>query len=326
MRHISILVPSGNSSLSNLEATYKMFSMTNEAMIKAGKPAVFKLQLVATNEKARLSNGIFSIIPDTDIKSVDRTDLIIIPAIHGDYSKVIENNREFVPWILQQHNLGAEVASLCIGAFLLAETGLLDGMDCATHWLAAEDFRSMFPKINLVSDRIITDENGIYTSGGAYSSLNLILYLIEKFAGRELAVLSSKIFQIDINRNSQSPFIIFHGQKSHNDVEIIKIQEYIESNYQDKLNVDDLCDRISLSRRTFERRFKKATSNTTIAYIQMVKVEAAKKQLEIGHKNVNEVMYDVGYSDAKAFRDVFRKITGMTPVDYQNHYKRAPVF
>ena len=146
--------------------------------------------------------------------------------------------------------------------------------------------------------------------------------MVEKFAGREMAVLSSKVFEIDISRNSQSPFIIFKGQKSHEDSEILKVQEFIEKNFQEKLNVDDLCADMALSRRTFERRFKKATANTIVEYMQRVKVEAAKKELETGRKNVNEVMYDVGYNDPKAFRDVFRKITDMTPLDYMNRYSK----
>jgi transcriptional regulator GlxA family with amidase domain len=140
-----------------------------------------------------------------------------------------------------------------------------------------------------------------------------------------MAVLSSKIFEIDIGRSSQSPFIIFKGQKSHNDKEILGAQEYIEQNYQDRITVDDLCDDMAVSRRTFERRFKKATSNTVIEYLQRVKMEAAKKELEKGRKTVNEVMYEVGYTDPKAFRDVFRKVTDMTPLDYLNKYRNIRV-
>ncbi|WP_186755090.1 GlxA family transcriptional regulator [Echinicola salinicaeni] len=322
MKHISILVPDGDSSLSNLEATFKMFNMANESFLKRGKSPAFETHLVGAHKGASLSNGVFSIQPNKTIAEIEKTDLIIIPAIHGDYKKVVENNRIFIPWLQNQYSKGAEIASLCIGAFLLASTGLLDGRDCATHWLAASEFKEMFPNVNLTDDKIITDENGLYTSGGAYSSLNLNLYLIEKFAGRKMAVLSSKIFEIDISRNSQSPFIIFKGQKSHDDHEILESQEYIEENYTQKITVEQLSDRASVSRRTFERRFKKATSNTVIEYLQRVKVEAAKKELEEGRMTINEVMYRVGYTDPKAFRDVFKKFTDMTPREYLNRYCR----
>jgi transcriptional regulator GlxA family with amidase domain len=180
----------------------------------------------------------------------------------------------------------------------------------------------MFPEINLVVDKIITDENGIYSSGGAYSSLNLILYLVEKYAGRDTAIFCSKAFQIDIQRDSQSPFIIFTGQKDHEDDSIKKAQEFIETNFQNKITVDQLASMLALSRRNLERRFKKATANTVVEYIQRVKIEAAKLSLESLRENVNEVMYKVGYSDPKAFRITFKKITGLSPIQYRNKYNR----
>jgi transcriptional regulator GlxA family with amidase domain len=179
--------------------------------------------------------------------------------------------------------------------------------------------------VHLVEDKIITDEQGIYSSGGAFSYLNLILYLIEKYAGREIAVLAAKAFQIDIDRRSQSPFIIFHGQKDHEDEQVKKVQEFIETNSHKKLSVDQLAARFALGRRNLERRFKKATSNTIIEYIQRVKIEAAKKSFETSRDNINEVMYSVGYVDTKAFRTVFKKITGLSPIDYRNKYNKETV-
>jgi transcriptional regulator GlxA family with amidase domain len=199
---------------------------------------------------------------------------------------------------------------------------LVKGRSCTTHWLAADNFRKMFPDVNLVPYKIITDEHGIYTSGGAYSSLNLILYLVEKFAGRDAAITSSKIFEIDIERNSQSLFIIFHGQKDHDDDVIKKAQEFIENNYAEKITVDNLASMLALSRRHLERRFKKATSNTVVEYMQRVRIEAAKMSLETIRENVNEVMYNVGYTDTKAFRMIFKKITGLSPIEYRNKYSK----
>jgi transcriptional regulator GlxA family with amidase domain len=242
--------------------------------------------------------------------------------MYGNLKKAVYDNRDFIPWIKEQYNNGAEVASLCLGAFLLASTGLLKGKRCSTHWLAANEFRNTFPDVNLVEDKIITDEQGIYSSGGAYSSLNLILYLVEKFAGRQAAVFCSKAFQIDIQRDSQSPFMIFKGQKEHEDESIKKAQEYIESNFQDKITVDQLASMLALSRRNLERRFKKATANTVIEYVQRVKIEAAKISLESSRENINEVMYKIGYSDPKAFRVTFKKITGLSPIQYRNKYNR----
>ena len=321
MKHISIIVAKG-AILGNIEGPRQVFTEVNQFLESIGRPPLFKIQLVGLAKESQLNDGLYTITTDV-FSEVEKTDLIILPAMYGDLSKAITLNKDFIPWIIDHYKSGAEIASLCLGAFLLASTGLLKGKKCATHWLAVNDFRKMFPDVNLVEDKIITDEHGIYSSGGAYSSLNLILYLVEKFAGRETAVFCSKAFQIDIQRDSQSPFMIFMGQKEHEDEPIRKAQEFIETNFQNKISVEQLASMLALSRRNLERRFKRATSNTLIEYIQRVKIEAAKKNLETGSKNINEVMYDVGYNDTKAFRNTFKRITGLSPIQYRNKYSKS---
>ncbi|MGA9294123.1 MAG: helix-turn-helix domain-containing protein [Ignavibacteriaceae bacterium] len=320
MKHITVIVTKG-AILGNIEGPRQVFTEVNQLLESMGKPAFFKIQLAGLTNQSMLNDGLYNIATDP-ISEIKSTDLVIIPAMYGNLRKAVNDNRDFIPWIKEQHDNGAEIASLCLGAFLLAATGLLKGRKCSTHWLAANEFRNTFPDVNLVEDKIITDEQGIYSSGGAYSSLNLILYLVEKFAGRQAAVFCSKAFQIDIQRDSQSPFMIFMGQKEHEDESIKKAQEYIESNFQDKITVDQLASMLALSRRNLERRFKKATANTVVEYIQRVKIEAAKLSLESSRENVNEVMYKIGYSDPKAFRVTFKKITGLSPIQYRNKYNR----
>jgi transcriptional regulator GlxA family with amidase domain len=325
MKHVSILIPNGQCSLVNIEGAHQLFSEVNNLRTGMGKAPLFDIQMVGLSKEATQREGLFTIKSDCLINDVAKTDLIIIPAVHGHFPKVIEANRAFIPWILHQFNNGAEVASLCIGSFFLAATGLLKGKQCATHWCFANEFRALYPDVALVDEKIITDEDGIYTSGGAYSYLNLVVYMIEKFAGRDIAILISKAFMIDIDRTLQSPFIIFQGQKAHEDDTVKKAQEYIEKNFEEKITVDHLANTFALGRRSLERRFKKATSNTVTEYIQRVKIEAAKKDLEAGKKNVYEVMYDVGYSDVKAFRSIFKKITGLSPIEYRNKYNKELV-
>src|SRR5258705_6934552 len=280
MKHVSILIPRGHTSLVNIEGTHQIFSEVNNLRVARGNTPLFNIQLVGISKETSQPSGLFTVKPDVLIQDVKKTDLIIIPAIHGAYEKALENNKSFIPWIVQQYAQGAEIASFCIGTFFLAATGLLDGKRCATHWRFANEFKNLFPEANLVDDKIITEQDGIYTSGGAYSYLNLLLYLIEKYAGREIAILISKAFMIDIDRHSQSPFIIFEGQKAHEDEPLKKAQEFIEKNFQDKITVEQLASMNALGRRSLERRFKKATANTVVEYIQRVKMEAAKKSLE----------------------------------------------
>lgn len=322
MIHISILVPLGHTSLVNIEGSYQIFSDLNNFLAEKGRTPLFEVQLVGLQPEISQRNHLFSISPQVQIKDLAKTDLIVIPALHGDQANAVELNQAFLPWIKKQYNNGASIASLCLGAFFLAATGLLDGKPCATHWKFARQFRAMYPQVHLMDDRVITEEDRIYTSGGAYSYLNLILYLVEKLAGRDIAIATAKAYAIDIDRQSQSPFIIFEAQKSHNDASILKAQEFIESSYQERITVDQLSELTAIGRRTFERRFKKSTGNTVVEYIQRIKIEAAKRDFETSSKNVNEVIYDIGYADTKTFRTIFKKVTGLTPLEYRNKYNR----
>jgi len=324
MKHISILVLN-DAVLASIDDPRCMFAGVNEFLEAEGKAPLFQIQLVGLSREVQLHNGCFTVHTDLLLHEVKNTDLIFVPAITGEIKKALEKNKDFIPWIIRQYNNGAEVASLCIGAFLLASTGLLNGKKCSTHWKYAYEFRSMFPEIELVDDRIITEEQGLYSSGGANSYWNLLLYLVEKYTDRAMAILASKIYAVEFERESQSPFIMFNGQKGHEDEDVKKVQDYIEKNVSEKISVEELASKFAIGRRSFEKRFKKATNNTPIEYIQRVKIEAAKRSLETSRKNVNEVMYDVGYFDVKAFRSVFRKVTGLSPVEYKNKYNKETV-
>jgi transcriptional regulator GlxA family with amidase domain len=178
----------------------------------------------------------------------------------------------------------------------------------------------MFPKVILQADKLMTDEAGLYTNGGAYSFLNLMIYLIEKYYDRDTAIYCSKVFQIEIDRNTQSQFSIFTGQKLHNDEQVLLAQEYLEQHLDAKMSVGELSLKFNIGRRNFDRRFIKATGNTPVEYVQRLKVESAKKSFETNRKTISEVMFDVGYSDMKAFRSVFRKYTGLSPLQYKARY------
>lgn len=324
MKHVSILVPH-EAVLGTIADPRYLFTTVNDFLTAAGQPALFNVQMVGLTKEVKLNGGIFSVHADQLTTEVKKTDLIIIPALGSDLQVSLELNKDFIPWIIEQHKKGAEVASLCIGAFLLASTGLLSGKECSSHWKTANEFREMFPDVTLVDGRVITEEKGLYSSGGANSYWNLLLYIVEKYTSREIAIMAAKLFALEIDRKSQSPFIMFNGQKKHEDEPIKRAQEFIETNLTEHLSVDDLAVKFAIGRRHFDRRFKKATNNTPAEYIQRVRIEAAKKMLEISKKNVNEVMYEVGYNDTKSFRTVFKKITGLSPIDYRNKYNNEAV-
>ena len=322
MKHLTILVPDGQNNLSSIVGAYKIFTRANEYWKKAGKRELFKIELAGISKNVEFYNGLFTVRPHTNISTITKTHLIIIPSLNYNYQKTVKENGLLIDWMEKQYKHGAEIASICTGAFLLASSGLLDGKTCSTHWAVADSFRTMFPKVNLQTDKLITDENGIYTNGGAYSFLNLVIYLVEKYYDRQTAIFCSKVFQIEMDRQSQSAFTIFKGQKLHGDEMVKQAQAYIESKVDEKISVEDLSSRFAVGRRNFDRRFIKATGNTPVEYSQRVKIESAKKAFETTRKTINEVMYEVGYSDVKAFREVFRKITGMSPLEYRGKYNK----
>ena len=322
MKHMTILVPKGENNLSSIVGSYKIFTRANEYWKKSGRKELFKIELAGVSKKVDFYNGLFAVRPHTHISNISKTNLVIIPSLNHNYQKAVKGNQPMIEWIREQYKSGAEIATICTGAFLLASAGLLDGKICSTHWSAADTFRSMFPNVDLQADKLITDENGIYTNGGAYSFLNLLIYLVEKYYDRQTAIFCSKVFQIEIDRQSQSTFAIFTGQKTHGDEVVKNAQVYIEGHLDEKISMEHLSSKFAVGRRNFDRRFIKATGNTPLEYAQRVKIESAKKAFENTRKNINEVMYDVGYADVKAFREVFRKITGMSPLEYRNKYNK----
>lgn len=329
MKHLSILVPQGSSVVDTIIGPYNLFKMANRYHQKLNglKEALFTIDLVGIDDKPVTYQQFFAIQPTNTIAAIEKTDLVIVSPISGDIEKSIAANRPFIDWMRKQRiSNGAELASLCKGAFLLAETGLVNGKDCATHWTAHDFFRAKYPKVNLIPESIICEANGIYSSGGAYSILNFTLYLIERIFGRETAIWTSKISEIDFDRLSQNEFILFSGQKDHQDEQIATAQSHIEHNYSGKLSIETIADQVRLNSRSFLRRFKKATANTPLEYIQRVRVEAAKKKLESTAENILEIMYSVGYNDEKAFRKTFRKYAGLSPKEYQLKYNREAAF
>jgi transcriptional regulator GlxA family with amidase domain len=325
MKHVSILVPESSVMQAIADPQY-LFSAVNQFMTASGKKPLFDVHLVGFRKQIKLNDGLFSVHTDALLDEIKKTDLVVIPALFGDMQQAIKRNATLIPWIVNQHKKGAEVASLCVGAFLLASTGLLNGKKCSTHWGFVNQFRAMFPEVEVVDGRIVTEDQRLYSSGGANSYWNLLLHLVEKYTNRETAILAAKYFAIDIDRESQSAFAMFQGQKAHNDEVIRKAQEFIEKSIEERPTVEQLAEKFALGRRTFERRFKQATNNSVLEYIQRIKMEAAKRSFESSRKNINEVMVDVGYTDTKAFRTTFKKITGLTPIEYRNKYNKQVVF
>lgn len=308
--------------LSTVSGALDMFYHVNRYYEANGHPHPFKVNLVGVADTNTLLHFPERYVQYQCLSQASTPDLIIAPAWYGTPAETLPKHQLLQQWMRRQYERGTEVASLCSGSYFLAEAGILDGKVCTSHWYDMPDLKSRYPNVDFMADRVITDIDGVYTSGGAFSSLNLVLYMIEKFCGREIGIWASKMFSLDIDRVQQSHFAIFHGQRTHNDELILKAQAFIEASFGEPLSVEQLAEHTNMSKRNFIRRFKSATQNTPLEYLQRVKIESAKKALEKSEENITTLMYDAGYNDIKTFRNVFKKYTGLTPQDYRRKYRR----
>jgi transcriptional regulator GlxA family with amidase domain len=282
----------------------------------------FETKIVTTDGKPlKCLNGT-RLMPDGSIHDLESTDLIVVSSIL-DIDRTMKYQGEVVDWLKHHYRKGAHIATICTAAFVLAETGLLDQKTATTHWGAADEFRKRYPLVDLKPERLITDEGDLYCSGGMNAGTDLALYLVEKFCGHEVALQSSKAMISDIGRTLQAPYTIFQFQKDHQDTQILSVQKLMEENFDQNYPYAHLARRFGMSRRTFERRFKAATGDTPLMYLQRVRVEAAKKMMETRNLSFDEIVYRVGYEDSSSFRKIFRRHTGLLPGEYQRRFQRV---
>jgi transcriptional regulator GlxA family with amidase domain len=315
--------------LSSAAAPLDIFTRTNDMLAAQQQGPAFEVSLIGlkANPVQLGASTTFNCklgLADLSPKSAGHNQfLIVVPAFAGNWDDVLKKNRDVLEWLKRHYQSGTEIASLCKGSYFLAEAGLLDGMPCTSHLSVIDDMRKRYPAIHLQSDSVVTDKNGIYTGGGAFSSLNLVLYLIEKFCGHDMGIKIAKSFSIQRDHIHQGHFAIFNGLTQHGDAVILSAQAYIEDKFASELRVEDIADHVNMSKRNLIRRFKQVLNLTPVDYIQRIKIEAAKKAFENNNKSIQSVIYDVGYNDIKTFRDTFKKLTGLTPQDYRKKYARS---
>jgi transcriptional regulator GlxA family with amidase domain len=260
-------------------------------------------------------------IPNGSIYDVQESDLIVVTSI-SDIDQTLQIEGEVIDWLKDRYGRGSHIATICTGAFVLAETGLLDGKTATTHWCQTKNFAKRYPQIKVKPERLITDEGDLFCSGGFNSGIDLSLYLVEKYCGHQVALESSKFAVFDIGRTSQMPYTIFQYQKDHRDSQILAVQDWIEDKYDQNFSYAELARHHGMSRRTLERRFKTATGDTPLTYQQRVRVEKAKRMLEDGQRSFEEITYQVGYEDSGSFRKVFIRKAGLRPTEYRDKFQR----
>lgn len=280
----------------------------------------FEVKLVSLTLRPVRFGRTVTLHPHATITKAERPDLILIPATDVNILESVKANRAFIPWIKSCWARGTRVVSFCTGAFLLAETGLLDGRVATTNWQNADLFRKNYPNVDLQADRLIVDQGKVITCGAAMAFQDMILYLIELYSGREAAVLTAKTMLLELGRETQLPFTIFSTQKTHNDRQILRIQERIETQLNQPLDVEELARWGGMSMRNFDRRFRDATGDPPSTYIQKMRIEKTKRLLESSTDSVDQIMAKVGYEDGRSFRRLFRRFTSLSPRAYRLKY------
>jgi transcriptional regulator GlxA family with amidase domain len=304
-----------------LEIFYQAGVMWNHFKGEATAP-LFEVEMVSSNGAPFKCLSGVRLVPDGAMHEVGETDLIVVSSIL-EIERTLQTQGEVVDWLRERHSRGAHIATICSGAFVLAETGLLDGKSATTHWGFADQFRRRYPRIHLKPERLITDEGDLFCSGGYNAGIDLALYLVEKYCGHEVALQSSKSLISDIGRTSQAPYAIFQHRKDHRDKQIQAVQAWIEQNFDQSFSYDQLARQSGMSRRTLQRRFKTNTGETPLTYQQSIRVEAAKRLLERSDRSFDEITYKVGYEDSSTFRKVFFKQTGLVPTEYRRKFQRV---
>jgi len=318
-----IILAAENCVLSTIASPMDMFLQAGVLwhMTVGEKPQPeFEVKIVTADGQPVTALNNIPIIPSCSMLDVDEADLIIIPSQGFFYDLDSETHRARVSWLVERYEKGTDLAAICAGAFTLASTGLLDGRTATTHWGLANKFRKLFPAVNLQVDKMVTDEGRLFCGGGITADTALSLHLIEKYCGREIALQGSRCMLVDMDRVTQAPFSMFIPDKDHEDNEILQAQEWIELHYRQSIKMEFLAEKAGMSLRQFNRRFKAATGETAVKYLQQIRVEAAKLLLATTDRSFDEISPSVGYENTSFLRRVFRSNTGITPVDFRRKF------
>ena len=282
----------------------------------------FRARAVAANPDAvRAFGGARPFAVGMDIAS--QPDVLIVPPIMREAMALTDHPDIVFDRLRLQAAAGRRVASVCSGAFLLAEAGVLDGKTATTSHFLAEAFQSRYPAVLLAPRRQLTEDDGIVCAGATTSWLALAIHLIERSAGRRLAVAVAKYLVVDPNAASQQPYFFSAPPRNHKDPDVHALQAWIEQSFAEEISIERLCQHANMSRRSLTRRFRAATGDSPLAYVRKIRLEVAKRLLEEHCISIEKVTREVGYSDARSFSRLFRDHTGVSPGEYRRRFGLA---
>ena len=321
MKNLALILPFDYKLLS-IAAILDVFETVNRIVAENYLELPVEISIVQSPEQIDKDCNSFHGYPIKSITSDFVADIVLIPSFTtSSIKETISKNQMYIPWIQNQYRSGAEIASFCTGAFLFGATGLLNGKLATTHVDVSSAFAASFPSVLVKPDQTVTADGKCYTSGGSTSTFQLLVLLVQKYCGNDIAVRIAKIFAIDLDRYTQSYFSTFRPDYTHNDDLVMRVQREIETKYFDIDSIDDVIKDLPASRRNFVRRFKKMTGIPPIEYLQHIRIETAKRQLEQTNHSIAEIIFDTGYADPKSFRKIFHKFVGMKPMEYRDKFK-----
>ncbi len=287
------------------------------------------VRIVSADGKAFRCPGNVLVEPQESLASINACDAVLVCDMYSPIHTVPRDEyAAYGDWLRRQNAKGTLICSVCSGALLLAESGLLDGREVASHWAYSELFAREYPRIRLRRDSILClshEGQGIVTAGGVTSWQELVLYVIRKFCGAEVARQTAKVHLLAGHEVGQLPFAAMNLQIRSEDAVIAECQRWIADCYQLDNPVQRMVYRAALHPRTFARRFRAATGRSAIEYVVELRVEEAKQILETSDMPVEDVAWQVGYQDPAAFRRMFRKVSGTSPADYRKRYSRIGI-
>jgi transcriptional regulator GlxA family with amidase domain len=280
----------------------------------------FRVHTATVDRRPVSSVGGLTLKGNGSIRDFDDADLILIGAIDPEGLDAVQRRRGLLDWIRRAHERGSHVGAICSGVACLAASGLLDGRRATTHWALGDTFRERWPDVAWQTEQMVTEDGRLYCSGGVYASLDLSLYLVDKFCGREVALQCAHAMVLSMPRTSQGGYAMVPMSRPHADDRIRGVEDYLQRHFAGPVSIESLAQRVGMSPRNLARRFKAATGHMPGAYLQDLRVAAAKELLERGSHTVQTVSMRVGYDDVAFFRSLFKRRTGMTPVEYRSRF------
>ncbi|MCG8470266.1 MAG: helix-turn-helix domain-containing protein [Desulfobacterales bacterium] len=322
--HITILAHDGCMA-SSIYNTIDFFKAASELHGRGKRAPFSKIEVISVDGNRVIAHNKLVVQPDMATHEVERADLVVVPGFSFFSLEIPDIPYKTLSFLRRMHQNGSILAAMCTGSFLLAEAGLLDGKVATTSWLVADIFEKRYPSVQLHRSRMVTDDSHILCSGSITAYLNMFLYIIEKYVSREAMLFCSKAMLIDPGKESQAPYMAFIPKRTHQDKTILMAQEYMETRFGTALTIEEVARHVGLGLRQFRRRFKEATGESPIGYIQLIRIDHAKRLLEEGTLSLSEITWKVGYEDISSFRKLFKRATGIPPSRYRNQF-HSPSF